>query len=238
MSIEGLSLAASPFRTTSAQVVLGAVYRGCPNLICAVALVALGHLMVVDRRMMPYPGWAHVRAWERYVASWLLMRECPLCAVSLARPTRLLRAGYYFGVSRNNEDRRFDAIAHPARRAVLMYLGDHNSARAGDMSRDLEIVPSTLSGHLRMCRCGRAGRIHWQRTRRGLPHPSRRRIGSAALVADGLHARTDGFTSLAVLIGAGGIAFGVPLADPSSACSSPWQSCSSCAPPPVASSAG
>jgi cation diffusion facilitator family transporter len=41
-----------------------------------------------------------------------------------------------------------------------------------------------------------------------------RRIGSAALVADGLHARTDGFTSLAVLIGAGGVAVGFPLADP------------------------
>ena len=41
-----------------------------------------------------------------------------------------------------------------------------------------------------------------------------RRIGSAALVADGLHARTDGFTSLAVLIGAGGVAMGLPLADP------------------------
>ncbi len=41
-----------------------------------------------------------------------------------------------------------------------------------------------------------------------------RRIGSAALVADGLHARTDGFTSLAVLLGAGGVAVGFPLADP------------------------
>ncbi|ORW44209.1 hypothetical protein AWB90_16955 [Mycobacterium paraense] len=41
-----------------------------------------------------------------------------------------------------------------------------------------------------------------------------RRIGSAALVADGLHARTDGFTSLAVLFGAIGVAFGYPLADP------------------------
>jgi cation diffusion facilitator family transporter len=41
-----------------------------------------------------------------------------------------------------------------------------------------------------------------------------RRIGSAALVADGLHARTDGFTSLAVLIGAGVAALGFPLADP------------------------
>ncbi|MFE1287231.1 cation diffusion facilitator family transporter [Streptomyces sp. NPDC058751] len=41
-----------------------------------------------------------------------------------------------------------------------------------------------------------------------------REIGSAALVADGLHARTDGFTSLAVLAGAGGAALGWRLADP------------------------
>ncbi|MEU6719334.1 cation diffusion facilitator family transporter [Nonomuraea sp. NPDC046802] len=41
-----------------------------------------------------------------------------------------------------------------------------------------------------------------------------REIGSAALVADGLHARTDGFTSLAVLLGAGGAALGYPIADP------------------------
>ncbi|MQA80263.1 MAG: cation diffusion facilitator family transporter [Streptosporangiales bacterium] len=41
-----------------------------------------------------------------------------------------------------------------------------------------------------------------------------RQIGSAALVADGYHARTDGLTSLAVLIGAGGVALGFPLADP------------------------
>ncbi|GGQ71038.1 cation diffusion facilitator family transporter [Streptomyces flaveolus] len=41
-----------------------------------------------------------------------------------------------------------------------------------------------------------------------------RAIGSAALVADGLHARTDGFTSLAVLLGAGGAALGWRLADP------------------------
>ncbi|WP_245857994.1 cation diffusion facilitator family transporter [Mumia flava] len=41
-----------------------------------------------------------------------------------------------------------------------------------------------------------------------------RRIGSAALVADGVHARADGFTSLAVVIGAGGVWAGFPLADP------------------------
>ena len=40
-----------------------------------------------------------------------------------------------------------------------------------------------------------------------------RRIGSAALVADGLHARTDGFTSLAVIAGAGGVALGWRPAD-------------------------
>jgi divalent metal cation (Fe/Co/Zn/Cd) transporter len=33
-------------------------------------------------------------------------------------------------------------------------------------------------------------------------------------VADGLHARTDGFTSLAVVLGAAGVAVGLPWADP------------------------
>jgi cation diffusion facilitator family transporter len=41
-----------------------------------------------------------------------------------------------------------------------------------------------------------------------------RRIGSAALVADGQHARTDGLTSLGVVAGAVGVAAGWPLADP------------------------
>ncbi len=41
-----------------------------------------------------------------------------------------------------------------------------------------------------------------------------RKIGSAALVADGLHARTDGFTSLAVVAAALGVMAGYPLADP------------------------
>lgn len=39
-------------------------------------------------------------------------------------------------------------------------------------------------------------------------------IGSAALIADGYHARADGFTSLAVLFGALGVWMGYPLADP------------------------
>ena len=41
-----------------------------------------------------------------------------------------------------------------------------------------------------------------------------RDIGSAALVADGLHARTDGFTSLAVVVSALGAWAGLPRADP------------------------
>jgi cation diffusion facilitator family transporter len=41
-----------------------------------------------------------------------------------------------------------------------------------------------------------------------------RRIGSAALRADGLHARADGLTSLAVVAGAAGAALGFPAADP------------------------
>lgn len=39
-------------------------------------------------------------------------------------------------------------------------------------------------------------------------------IGSAALIADGQHSRVDGFTSLAVLIGAIGVYVGVPILDP------------------------
>lgn len=39
-------------------------------------------------------------------------------------------------------------------------------------------------------------------------------IGSAALIADGYHARTDGFTSLAVLAGAIGVWLGFPRLDP------------------------
>lgn len=41
-----------------------------------------------------------------------------------------------------------------------------------------------------------------------------REIGSAALIADGQHARVDGFTSLAVLVGALGVLLGFPMADP------------------------
>ena len=41
-----------------------------------------------------------------------------------------------------------------------------------------------------------------------------KQISSAALIADGYHARTDGWTSLAVLVGAVGVYLGYPVADP------------------------
>ena len=41
-----------------------------------------------------------------------------------------------------------------------------------------------------------------------------RQIGSAALIADGYHARTDGWTSLAVVVGTVGVWLGYPIADP------------------------
>lgn len=50
--------------------------------------------------------------------------------------------------------------------------------------------------------------VAWLQIRTG------RQIGSAALVADGQHARIDGFTSLAVLIGVVGVLIGVPILDP------------------------
>lgn len=41
-----------------------------------------------------------------------------------------------------------------------------------------------------------------------------RQSNSVALIADGYHARTDGLTSLAVVVGATGVWLGFPLADP------------------------
>jgi len=50
--------------------------------------------------------------------------------------------------------------------------------------------------------------VAWLQIRKG------REIGSAALVADGQHARTDGLTSLAVLLAAGAAWLGYPIVDP------------------------
>ena len=57
------------------------------------------------------------------------------------------------------------------------------------------------------------------------------------MLADGLHARVDGLTSLAVVAGAGGVAAGFPAADPivglpePGGCSSHRPRCRTCADP-------
>lgn len=84
---------------------------------------------------------------------------------------------------------------------------------AGWESIDRLVHPQTMSGIPVVIVAGIIGfagneLVAWYRIRVG------RDIGSAALVADGYHARTDGLTSLAVVFGALGVAAGYPLADP------------------------
>jgi cation diffusion facilitator family transporter len=75
------------------------------------------------------------------------------------------------------------------------------------------IHPQAISGLIWVALAGLAGFIGNEvvavlRIRVG------RKINSAALIADGYHARTDGLTSLAVVLGAAGVHFGFPSADP------------------------
>ncbi len=46
----------------------------------------------------------------------------------------------------------FDALAHPTRREILRYLRTRDYVRAGALGEALGVVPSTLSGHLRVLR--------------------------------------------------------------------------------------
>jgi hypothetical protein len=62
--------------------------------------------------------------------------------------------------------------------------------------------------------CSITDRVCGQRDRCGLSHLVGKEIGSAALIADGHHTRTDELTSLAVFFGAVGVYLGFPLADP------------------------
>lgn len=94
---------------------------------------------------------------------------------------------------------------------VLLILA--SSVLAAYQAVDRLLHPAPVSGLIAVAAAALTGFAgnEWvarYRTRVG------RRIGSAALVADGLHARTDGFTSLAVLLGAGGVALGWNWADP------------------------
>ena len=96
--------------------------------------------------------------------------------------------------------------------AVVLVIAA-SSALAGYVAVTRLAHPQPVSGLLAVAGAALTGFlgnevVAWYRIRTG------RRIGSAALVADGLHARADGCTSLAVLLAAGGVAAGWGWADP------------------------
>lgn len=84
---------------------------------------------------------------------------------------------------------------------------------AGVQSVERLIDPEPIDHLLALALAGVVGFLGnewaaWVRLRAG------RRLQSAALIADGYHARTDGLVSLAVVASAAGMALGAPVADP------------------------
>jgi cation diffusion facilitator family transporter len=124
-----------------------------------------------------------------------------LIAFRLARRPPTSRFTYGYG--------RVEDIAGVA--IVLVIGGSAGLAAWGSVQKLLHPAPMTLVGWVIIAAIdGFAGNelVARQRIRIG------KAIGSAALVADGQHARADGITSLAVLLGAVGGLVGVPLLDP------------------------
>lgn len=96
---------------------------------------------------------------------------------------------------------------------VILAVIAGSAVLAGWQAVDRLLSPRPVSGVLWLALAGVVGfagneAVARYRIRVG------REIGSAALVADGLHARTDGFTSLAVVAAAGGAAVGWSWVDP------------------------
>jgi cation diffusion facilitator family transporter len=122
-------------------------------------------------------------------------------AFTLGRRTATRRFTYGFG--RAEDLAGLVVLAVITVSAVLAVI---QSMRRLIQPQDVQHVPAVVAAAL----IGFAGNeivARW-RIRTG------RRIGSAALVADGTHARTDGFASLAVLVAASGAAFGWRWVDP------------------------
>ena len=107
----------------------------------------------------------------------------------------------------------------PLRRGDDRAVGGRRGLRVGAPPRSTPSRSTTWAGSSSRASSGSSGTrlVAVYRIRVG------RRIGSAALVADGLHARTDGFTSLAVVLGAAGVW-------PASRSPTRWSGCSSPSP--------
>jgi cation diffusion facilitator family transporter len=124
--------------------------------------------------------------------------------------------GIAFVIGRKAETRRYTygygraedlaGVAVVLTIAVSAALAGYESMRRLFEPQDIDYLAAVAAAGL----IGFAGNELVARYRIGVG----RRIGSAALVADGLHARTDGFTSLAVVLGAAGVAAGFERADP------------------------
>jgi cation diffusion facilitator family transporter len=75
------------------------------------------------------------------------------------------------------------------------------------------VHPQTPTDLLALAAAGLAG-FAGNRVAAGIRTRAGRRLGSAALIADGAHARADSYVSLAVLASAVAVALGAPIADP------------------------
>jgi len=120
-----------------------------------------------------------------------------------------------FRIGRHRPTRRytygFGRAEDLAGLAVIGFMAASTAVAAYE-GIDRLLHPSPLHGTAWVAVAGLVGfagneLVAWYRIRVG------RHIGSAALQADGLHARTDGITSLAVVIGSIGVAAGAPAAD-------------------------
>jgi cation diffusion facilitator family transporter len=135
---------------------------------------------------------------------------------NLADALTAVPLGVAFLVGRRAATRRYTygyGRAEDLAGIFIVLLIAASSAAAGWQAINRLLHPATVTHLWAVAAAGIIGFIGnelvaWYRITTG------RRIGSAALVADGLHARTDGFTSLAVVFGAGGLALGWRWADP------------------------
>ena len=119
--------------------------------------------------------------------------------LSTLKPTKRFTYGYG----------RVEDLAGVA--VVLTILGSAIAAGYSSIVRLLHPQPiSHLTAVMAAAIVGFVGNeaVAWFRIKVG------KEIGSAALTADGHHARLDGLASLAVLVGAVGVRLGFPLADP------------------------